>query len=268
MAIAQKLLISLSSGELGYEGNAHSRSHHMDKARTYRANYIEAKSLKGDQAPCVEWFMDSKIANLESKYRHELPNAGGYDEVVKLYQDLAHHQPQPLSGIVQKQAPYLYGAEVGQLEKLVYDRLTGRDVPPPLDFPDDWIVIEESLPSVSATFPDPEELLKLKDALEKFAESKKEFNLSEQEAKKGKKGTKEEKKALSEAVAKSRENLNAMKALVMAADIKYGENEKYVKRTIVSANASGIIRDASVTKATKSKGPPKKVVTATNAAPE
>jgi hypothetical protein len=237
LAVTSGVLIALPGEEFAYPGYTRDRNSLMEEPREMRALYMDAKGLKPSQAPCVEWFMPKALGSLEITYRHGVLKHKDYvDKLGKIYLDIAEHKPHTLNGTTQNAPRYLYGMDVKMLEQQIYNRLAGRAKDAPAkEPPPEYDVITTGIPHPMMKFPSSDELGRLQSALKGFKTSKKKFHVAEQEAKQTKGKSKDEKKALAQALADCRKNLDTAKSTVRAADIKYGDTELYQNHPIIRA---------------------------------
>jgi hypothetical protein len=237
-AISLNLLEKDSGGLLVYPGTKDNQSKILDEARDLRSLYVSSKGIKTVDAPGVEFFMDADNASAELKYKIGLLECGEYRLAVEsLYKDLASHRPHTLTMSYQRMAPYLYGMEVSQVLGALYLHLAGLPNPSKNEIPKTFAVLEESYPSLQATFASKKDLERLEEALGEFKTANKQYNLAVSEEKKQKKdSTKEQKKVLSEEVTSTRDALASAKKNVMSADIDFGKHTKPGKDVLVSAH--------------------------------
>jgi hypothetical protein len=223
--LALKLLNQQEDGTWSYPGIAGSRTTHLDDASWYREHYSKAMDIPIKNAPLSDYFSLSDVRAAEYKFSTGLYTSPQFAKEVKpLYAKQAFHQPHTISMKTQMEAKYLYGKEISELPGLFYSKLTGTGIDPgsAAKRPEDYNVIEVTVPAEPMAQVDDAELRILHEHLDRYGSVLKEKNIADNALKAlPRNASKDDKKVLVERIKALDTELISAKSHVKAASFKW-----------------------------------------------
>jgi hypothetical protein len=246
LALSKGLLIKKADGNSYYsETHTESRDKLMSAAKELRTLFAKAKGIKTNDAPASIYFMALQDAKSEIKYNDGLFKSEEYKvEVLPDLKKIELHRPHLITMQYQVAVPWLYGADVKQLNQLFYFRTLGQNDPAKV-VPEDYNVLTYTFPVLKEDkFPDSDAMQILKETLQEFAQAQKANNVAAAESKAAaRKGSKEEKKNLASEAKEANDELNASKVKVNRLNINF-PTEAYKTDDLVLLKKSDMVQKA------------------------